>query len=153
MKQNSFETIVGFIVIGVAIIFGTYAYQVSGSGHHSDGYIINATFQNSEGIVKGSDVMIAGITIGKVEDLILNPDSFLADTKLRVNKDLKIPKDSSASIVSSGLLGGKYIVISPGGDDENLANEEKIKYTNSAINFESLLNKFMVGKADSNSSD
>jgi phospholipid/cholesterol/gamma-HCH transport system substrate-binding protein len=148
MKQNVIETIIGFVVLITAIAFFTYAYQRSGKAEDTKGYIVSATFQNAEGIVKGSDVMIAGIKVGTVEDLTLNRDSYLADVKMRLQEGLPIPQDSVAAIVSQGLLGGKYVVLMPGADEQNLKENDTIKHTQSSVNFESLISKFMFQKSD-----
>jgi len=148
MKQNVLETIIGFIVLVVAVGFLLYAYQGNNKKDISSGYIIHANFQNAEGIMKGSDVMIAGIMIGKVEDMHLNHDTYFAKLSLRINKETKIPKDSSASIVSNGLLGGKFIALMPGAEDEFLNNNEYINMTQSSFNLESLVGKFMFSNTE-----
>ncbi len=150
MKQNVIETIIGFIVLIVALAFFAYAYQSSGKGDSVKGYNLKATFQSAEGIVKGSDIMIAGIKVGSVEDLSLEKESYLAQLTLKIQEDILIPKDSVAAIVSQGLLGGKYIMIMPGAEDENLKNNQTIENTQSSINLESLIGKFMYSKGDSN---
>lgn len=143
MKQNVLETIIGFVVLVVAVGFLLYAYQGNNKKDISSGYIIHANFQNAEGIMKGSDVMIAGILIGKVEEMHLNNETYFAKVSLRINKDTKIPKDSSAAIISSGLLGGKFISLMPGAEDELLQNNGHINFTQSSFNLESLVGKLM----------
>jgi phospholipid/cholesterol/gamma-HCH transport system substrate-binding protein len=149
MRQNVIETVIGFIVLVTAIAFFTYAYKNSGQSEDTKGYLVNATFQSAEGIVKGSDVMIAGIKVGTVEDLGLDKESYMAQVKMRLKEGLPIPQDSVAAIVSQGLLGGKYVVIMPGADEENLKDNDTIKHTQSSINFESLIGKFMFSKSGS----
>ncbi|WP_341787071.1 outer membrane lipid asymmetry maintenance protein MlaD [Rickettsia endosymbiont of Cantharis rufa] len=143
MKQNIIETIIGFVVLIIALLFLIFAYKAGSSITSSKGYQVTANFQSAEGIAVGSDVMISGIKIGTVKKIILDPDSFYASVYLNINDDFKIPKDSKAQVVTSGLLGGKYISIVPGNDDENLAANEEIRYTQSAINIESLINKIV----------
>ncbi|HJD59937.1 MAG TPA: outer membrane lipid asymmetry maintenance protein MlaD [Rickettsia endosymbiont of Omalisus fontisbellaquei] len=143
MKQNIIETIIGFVVLIIALLFLIFAYKAGSSITSSKGYQVTANFQSAEGIAVGSDVMISGIKIGIVKKIILDPNSFYASVYLNINDDVKIPKDSKAQVVTSGLLGGKYISIVPGNDDENLAANEEIRYTQSAINIESLINKIV----------
>ncbi|MCC8419125.1 MAG: outer membrane lipid asymmetry maintenance protein MlaD [Rickettsia endosymbiont of Glossina mortisans submortisans] len=143
MKQNIIETIIGFVVLIIALLFLIFAYKTGSSIASSKGYQVTANFQSAEGIAVGSDVMISGIKIGSVKKITLDPNSFYASVYLNINDDVKIPKDSKAQVVTSGLLGGKYISILPGNDDENLAANEEIRYTQSAINIESLINKIV----------
>jgi phospholipid/cholesterol/gamma-HCH transport system substrate-binding protein len=151
MRQNVIETIIGFIVLIIAVVFFAYAYQSSGKGDNVKGYILKATFQSAEGIVKGSDIMIAGIKVGSVDDLSLDKESYLAQVNLKLQEEVLIPKDSVAAIVSQGLLGGKYVMIMPGAEEENLKDNEVIQNTQSSINLESLIGKFMYSKGDSDS--
>lgn len=143
MKQNIIETIIGFVVLIIALLFLIFAYKTGSSITSSKGYQVTANFQSAEGIAVGSDVMISGIKIGSVKKITLDPNSFYASVYLNINDDVKIPKDSKAQVVTSGLLGGKYISIVPGNDDENLVANEEIRYTQSAINIESLINKIV----------
>ncbi|MCC8468150.1 MAG: outer membrane lipid asymmetry maintenance protein MlaD [Rickettsia endosymbiont of Eriopis connexa] len=143
MKQNIIETIIGFVVLIIALLFLIFAYKIGSSITSSKGYQVTANFQSAEGIAVGSDVMISGIKIGSVKKITLDPNSFDANVYLNINDDVKIPKDSKAQVITSGLLGGKYISIVPGNDDENLAANEEIRYTQSAINIESLINKIV----------
>jgi phospholipid/cholesterol/gamma-HCH transport system substrate-binding protein len=142
MRQNTLEIIIGFAVIFIAFYFLITSY----SGHNKDNnqqYQLKAKFDNVEGIIKGSDIQIAGIIIGNVHSLKLDNKTYSADVVLSINKDVKIPLDSRASVTSSGFLGGKFISISPGGDDDFLKPGEKIKYTQSSVNLESLIGKFI----------
>ncbi|CAK6508245.1 outer membrane lipid asymmetry maintenance protein MlaD [Rickettsia helvetica] len=143
MKQNIIETIIGFVVLIIALLFLIFAYKTGSSITSLKGYQVTANFQSAEGIAVGSDVMISGIKIGSVKKITLDPNSFYASVYLNINDDVKIPKDSKAQVVTSGLLGGKYISIVPGNDDENLAANEEIRYTQSTINIESLINKIV----------
>ncbi|ADE30283.1 outer membrane lipid asymmetry maintenance protein MlaD [Rickettsia prowazekii] len=143
MQQNIVETIIGFLVLIIGLLFLIFAYKTGTSIITSRGYQVIANFQNAEGIAVGSDVMISGIKVGSVTQITLDPDRFYASVYLNINDDVKIPKDSKAQVVTSGLLGGKYIAIIPGNGDENLSANEEIRYTQSAINIESLINKIV----------
>lgn len=143
MKQNIIETIVGFLVLAITTWFFVFAYNSSNRSKPHDGYILVANFDNAEGIAQGSDVMLAGVKVGYVESLTIDTISFLAEVKFRIDKYITLPKDSRASIISSGLLGNKFIAITPGSSDDNLKENDNVKYTQSAINLESLIGKFI----------
>lgn len=143
MKQNFIETIIGFIVIIIAVVFFLFAYKIGSAAKIGKGYTITAAFQNVEGIMNGSDVMLAGVKIGSVTDITLDKTTFFALLTLNVNNAIKLPKDTRLSILTSGLLGGKYIAVTPGLSEEILAPNEQIKYTQSPISIESIIGKLI----------
>jgi len=143
MKQNVIETLVGFIVILIATGFFIFAYKTSNISNAANGYNLFANFQNIDGITQGSDVKLAGIKIGQVDSLILEEETYYASVKLSIDNAIEIPSDSRAIVSTNGLLGGKYIRISPGGSDDNLTDGGKIKFTQSALNIEDLIGKLM----------
>lgn len=142
MQKNVLETLMGAIVLLVAGTFLVFAYQGS-QMRVEDGYKVTSRFTDASGIALGSDVRIGGVKVGVVSDLGLDPDSFEAVATLHIRKQTHVPKDSSAAIVSSGLLGDKYVQITPGGEDAMLADGDKIEFTQSAVNLEELIGKFM----------
>jgi len=151
MQKNILETLMGGVVLVVAAVFLAFAY--SGSGMRvEDGYVVTAHFSNASGITLGSDIRIGGVKVGTVSNIALDPESYEAVLSLQIRSKTKLPKDSSASIVSSGLLGDKYIQLTPGGDDAMLAVGDKINFTQSAVNLEELIGKFMFsgGGVDKN---
>lgn len=143
MKQGTFETLIGFIVICVAAYFFVFSYKISDSSKYDDGYILNASFQNIEGLSEGADVKLSGIKIGHVDNLMLEKDSYFAVVKLKIKKGIEIPSDSRAIVSTSGLLGGKYIKINPGGAEDALKENDKIKLTQSSIDLEDLISKIV----------
>lgn len=143
MKQGAIETIVGFAVICIAALFFAFSYTISHSAKSGDGYIISAAFQNIEGLSEGNDVKLSGIKIGYIDGLTLEKDTYFAVAKLRIQDGIEIPSDSRAIVSTNGLLGGKYIRINPGAAEDNLKNNEKIKFTQSALNIEDLIAKLM----------
>ncbi|MGV2433459.1 MAG UNVERIFIED_CONTAM: outer membrane lipid asymmetry maintenance protein MlaD [Rickettsiaceae bacterium] len=143
MRQNVIETIVGFGVVVTALWFLFYALNTNRMNTDTEGYEIKARFQNAEGIYTGSDVMVAGIKIGEVVDMILDRENFYAVMRLQINKGVQLPKDSQASIVSSGFLGSKFVSISPGIEEDDLKDGDNVSLTHSSVNLESLLGKFM----------
>jgi phospholipid/cholesterol/gamma-HCH transport system substrate-binding protein len=148
MQRNVFEASIGALVLCVCIVFSIFAYKNANlSLTKKYAYVLQAKFDNSEGIGIGSEVMIAGIKIGMVSAEEIDLNNYMAVLKLSIDKNVKIPKDSSAKIMSSGLLGGKYIAIIPGGDTSYLANGEAILYTQSSVNIENLIGKMVFGGA------
>lgn len=152
MKQNVIETVIGFVILVIAGWFFVYAYNVNRMNADSDGYVLTARFQNAEGIVIGSDIMTAGIKIGEVYDMTLDRETFFAVMQLKINKGIQIPKDSQAAVVSSGFLGGKFVAIAPGASDVDLKDNDTITFTQSSVNIESLIGKFMYSYGSSNNS-
>ncbi len=149
MSNNAIETVMGAVVLVVAGGFLYFAYTNS-NVKKIDGYEVSAAFSNITGIDTGADVRVGGIKIGVVENMSLDPQSYRAVANLRIRDDVKLPKDSSAAIQSSGLLGGKFIAIEPGGDDANLANGDKITFTQPSVSLEEMIGKFVFsgGGAD-----
>ena len=149
--KNIFEIVVGFLVIFVAIIFGYIVYQSSSHKlDKNDQYVINAIFDNVDGVKLGSEVKISGIVIGKVTSQILDYDTYSAQLQMLIDKKIKLPEDSSAQIVSSNILGDKYISITPGTEEKLLVEGDTIEFTQSSVNLEGLISKFIFGLKDSN---
>lgn len=141
-NQNYFEIIVGTFVLFCAIFFFVTSFnsaKVSGT----KGYNLIAKFDNIDGISNGSDIKISGVKIGTIEEQSIDPKTFRATLKLNINNSIQLPSDSSAKVSSEGLLGSKYLAISPGADDEILSNGGEILFTQSSVNFEDLLGKFI----------
>jgi phospholipid/cholesterol/gamma-HCH transport system substrate-binding protein len=143
MSRQNIETIVGALVLFGAAYFLYFAYHRADMAPAKSGYNVIANFERSDGLVVGSDVSIAGVKIGQVQTLTLDPATYKAKVALRIAAEVKLPKDSSAQIVSDGLLGGKYVVILPGAEEAFLAPQEEIQYTQSSVNLETLIGKMM----------
>jgi len=146
MKNNLFEVIVGTFVLGSAIYFFFFSFNKSNIST-SKTYQVSAKFDNIDGVSIGSDIKISGVKIGTVASEIIDPETYRAILKLNINQEIKLPTDSSAKILSSGLLGGKYIGIEVGAEEEMLQNGGQIQFTQSGINFEELLGKFIFGSS------
>jgi len=142
MANNAIETVMGAVVLAVAGGFLYFAYDNS-NVKTIDGYTVKADFANIGGISVGSDVMIGGIKVGVVENLELDAKSYNAVAVMRVKDDVKLPKDTSASVQSAGLLGDKFINLQPGGDETNLAEGGVIHFTESSVSIEELIGKFV----------
>lgn len=147
MGKNIFETLVGALVLAVAVGFVIIAYQ-SGSVTATDGYELTAKFDRVDGLNVGSDVRVSGLKVGSVVNQHIDPATYLAIVTLTIDDKVKIPKDSIAEIVSNGLLGGKYLALVPGGDEAMFADGEEIRFTQPSISIESLIGKFLFGGSD-----
>lgn len=147
MGSSRLELVVGFLVI---LLFASFSYYAFGNRGVVKGskYTISAVFNDASGIEIGSDVKIAGVTVGKVTDFKLNNGQFDAFVTMEVSNNLELPWDSSARIVSAGLLGEKYIALSPGVEDENLEIGGVIQFTQSTLSFEEMLSKLLFGLAN-----
>lgn len=110
----------------------------------ASGYILYADFDKAGGIRKGAAVEIAGVEVGRVKDISLK--DYLAHVELFINSTVRIQEDAIASIKTKGLIGEKYIQISPGGSDRILKDGERIRETESAVDFEELISKYVYGK-------
>lgn len=145
MKNNTVETLMGAVVLFVAGFFFIFAYQNSGS-KVIDSAVYSAAFDRVDGIVVGSDVRMSGVKVGTISTLIIDPQTYLAKISFTIDKTLKLPKDSSAEVVSDGLLGGKYLAIVPGGDEAFLAEGSTIIHTQSSVNLESLIGQLIFSQ-------
>lgn len=144
-KGRIFETVVGICVLIISACFFNFVYMKS-SWKSIDGYVLKAKFDRADGLTEGTDVKISGVRVGKIDSIEVDPKSFLAVVTFHISKDIKIPVDSAASVTSDGLFGGKYLSISPGGEDETLKNGEEIERTTGPINLEGLIGKFLFSK-------
>jgi len=116
-------------------------------------YIIYATFNRTDGLVVGDKVRLAGMDIGRVVASVLD-DAFRAKLTLQIRSEVLIPDDSSAAIVSSGLMGNKYIEIEPGGSEDMILPEGEFSYTQDAMVLEELIDRVLsLGKAKHKSED
>lgn len=148
MSENATEVAVGGAVLAVAVGFLFYAAQATGLGTTADSYELRASFRSVEGVKLGTDVRMAGVKVGTVTGLALNPDTFMAEARFTLNDGIILPDDSTALISSEGLLGGNFLEIMPGGSPFNLEPGAEIEDTQGAVSLTSLLMKFVGGAAE-----
>ena len=148
MAGQKTEIAVGAAVMAVALGFLVYASQVTGKGSTSTNYALTASFRSLEGISVGSDVRLAGVKIGTVEDVILNPETYRADATFAIARGVEIPDDSAVLISSEGLLGGNFVEIQPGGSPFMYEEGGEILDTQGAVSLISLLLKFVSGSSE-----
>jgi phospholipid/cholesterol/gamma-HCH transport system substrate-binding protein len=139
--NNVSETVIGAVVVAIAILFIAFIYARGGSGGLS-GYEIQARLPRVDGLGVGTDVRLAGIKIGSVSDLTLDSKTYLVTVHMSIHNDVKIPVDSSLMVTSSGLLGSSYISITPGGDDKMLASGGMIENSQGSVDLMGLINRF-----------
>ncbi len=142
MSRNIVETLLGAVVLAVAVGFLFWAYGRSDAGDPG-GKALRAEFDRVDGLEVGGDVRISGIKVGQVLSQQLDPASFRAEVTFSVRDGIEVPADSSAAIVSSGLLGGKYLSVVPGGDERLLADGGEITLTQSSVNLEDLIGRYI----------
>lgn len=147
MRGNLVETIAGALVLLIAGFVLVFAYK---ENHSQDiqGYQVTAKFDRADGLVEGSDVKLSGIKIGKVTSLKVDSNVYMAIATLTIISDVKLPIDSTAAIVSESLLGGKYLSITPGGEEDMLKDGDEIYNVQSALILESLISQLIFSNKE-----
>lgn len=144
MRRNAIEVVTGLVVLVVALGFLGYAISRSGNGGGgSGGYTLYASFSSVAGLDVGSDVRMAGVKVGTVQTETIDPKTYLAKVAMSIRKGIKVPRDSGVSVASASLLGGEYLSISPGGDEQTLKPGESFTATQGAVSLQDLLGKFI----------
>ena len=149
MKNSKLELAVGiFVLLGLAAV--AYLTMQLGAGSLVSGstYLIETRFANAGGLHTGSSVLLSGVTVGRVEAVRMDPSDYSAIVTLRVVSRLRLPTDSMASIKTAGLIGDKYVSLSPGADDAFMAPGTRIILTESAVDLESLIGKMAFGSVE-----
>jgi phospholipid/cholesterol/gamma-HCH transport system substrate-binding protein len=137
--QNGFvETLIGALVIIVAVGFFYYGYNTTGSGAVA-GYEVIARFDRVDGIAAGTDVKMSGIKIGTVTSQELDQKTYRALVRMSIRNDIKLPEDSSIKVANEGLLGGAYLAIAPGGSDTMMVAGAEFETTQGSIDLVGLL--------------
>lgn len=149
MSNNVTEVLTGAGVLAVAAGFLIYMAQVGGIGGGPAGAATyTASFRSVEGVGVGTDVRLAGVKVGSVLDMSLDPATFRAETVLAVDPALALPDDTSVIISSEGLLGGSFVELLPGGSPFNLEPGSEILDTQSSVSIVELLLKFVSGDGE-----
>ena len=141
------EFITGTCVLIVAVGFAVVGFQRGGWGTSSESYVLNASFRSIEGVTVGTDVRLAGVKVGKVSDISLNPASFRADVEISLDLGIELPDDTAILISSEGLLGGNFVELQPGGSPFNYSASETIMDTQGSVSLLNLLMKFASGSS------
>ena len=139
---------VGAAVLTVAAGFLLWSTQGGAARHLGSGtYELRAAFPNVDGIETGTDIRVAGVKVGRVSGIDLDPQTYLAEARLRIPNDIQLPTDSAALIQSDGLLGGAYIELQPGGTPDLLQAGDEIEDVQGAVSLISLMMKFVDSQA------
>ena len=145
MNRNLIETVMGAVVLVVAALFVVFAYSKAEVGA-VEGYEIQAKFDRVDGILSGSDVRMSGIKIGTVTASSLDPKTYFAEVKMNIRSDVKIPDDTSIAVSTDGLLGDKFLSLSPGGSDDMLEPGGEITTTQGSIDLMSLVGQMIFSQ-------
>ena len=150
MAKKGIETLVGlFVLLGLAGL-AFLALKTANLGSLSGGatYTLQARFDNIGGLKSRAPVRSAGVVVGSVTSVGLDPKTFQGVVTLQIDQRYRFPKDTAAKILTSGLLGDQYIGLEPGGDDANLGDGGVIAQTQSAVVLENLIGQFLTSRAD-----
>lgn len=149
MQNNTVETLIGAVVIAVAVLFVLFAYRSVGATGVS-GYELIAKMNRVDGIAVGTDVKMSGIKIGTIKSMTLDAN-YLVTVRMDIHSDIKVPDDSSLVVTSSGLLNSSYMSISPGGSDKMLPPGGQIVNTQGSVDLMGLISRFAGGISGSKS--
>lgn len=147
MSENTTtEVMAGGAVLALAVGFFLYAGNATGLGEGAAGhYDLTASFRSAEGVSLGTDVRMAGVKVGSVTALDLNPETFRADVTFTVKEGIVLPDDSTVMVASEGLLGGTFVELVPGGSPFDLEAGDEVLDTQGAVSLVTLLLKFFAG--------
>ena len=143
MSNSKIETTVGGLVLLLAIGFLVYLLNSTNLINNNDGLNLKASFRSADGITTGTDVRMAGVKIGSVTGMRLDPESFRAEVLFSLRNDLKIPDDSGVAVSQDGLLGGSFVEVIPGGSEFELQDGAEFLDTQGSVSLVSLLLKFV----------
>jgi len=138
-KGQTAETLLGAVVIAVAIGFLGFAVTRAGTAGTGRGYELWAVFDNATGIGVGADVRSAGVKVGAVSKIAFDPQTYFARVTLTIDPSVKFPDDSSAKVTQDGLLGGAHIALAPGGSETMLAPGGEVLQTQGSIDIVSAM--------------
>ena len=155
MKRKSLDLWVGvFVAMGLgALLFLAMKVGNLATFSAAETYLVKANFDNIGGLKKRAPVKSAGVVVGRVEDIAFDSESYEASVALSIDKRYGFPKDTSAKILTAGLLGEQYIGLTAGGDTVKLKNGDKLKITQSAVVLENLISQFLFSKAADGNKD
>ena len=152
MKRSVIETILGAIVLFIAGFFLVFSYNTANI-KQVDGYKLEAHFSSIGGLSVGDQVQVSGVKIGSVADVAIDPETYLAIVSLSIDPQYKLPIDTAAVISSESLLGGRFLSLEPGADEEYLEDGDKIDYTQAPQNLEQLLGQFIFNMQGADKED
>ncbi|MDH4385746.1 MAG: outer membrane lipid asymmetry maintenance protein MlaD [Caulobacter sp.] len=143
MRENWIEPLVGAVVLLGAGLFLTYLLLAGDARPAPDGYGLTASFGQVGGLREGDEVRVAGVKVGRVERIALQPETYMAVAELEIAPQTRLPRDSTARVTSDGLLGGAYVAIEPGADTAMLKAGGEIENTQGAVDLFGLIGQFI----------
>ncbi len=151
MQRATLDLWVGlFVVAGLGALLFLALKVGNMSGFDSgNAYTVNAEFENIGGLKPRAPIKSAGVVVGRVSDITFDNQSYEAVVSMKLDARFKFPKDTSAAIMTSGLLGEQYIALEAGGEEKMLAEGDRLKLTQGAVVLENLIGQFLYNKADS----
>jgi phospholipid/cholesterol/gamma-HCH transport system substrate-binding protein len=155
MNKRGIETVVGLFVLLGFVAIGYLALKAANLAAMTVGetYTVTARFDNIGGLKPRAPVKSAGVTVGRVASISLDGKTFQGLVTMELEKRFAFPKDTSAAILTAGLLGDQYVGLNPGGEDANLGAGDTIKMTQSAVVLENLISSFLYSRAADGGSD
>lgn len=146
MRENTTEVVVGAAVLAAALGFLWFIVSATGLSGGTTGMELKANFRSAEGVSVGTDIRLAGVSVGTVSQLDLNGETYRAEAVFSIDEGIAIPDDSAAVVASEGLLGGTFVEIVPGGSFGMFADGGLIEDTQGAVSLIQLLMKFVSGE-------
>lgn len=153
MRESLFETLIGVLVVAVAGVFLFFSLQQRSDASPRDSYTLSAKFNRVDGISTGSDVRMAGVKVGTVSDIKLDPKTYKALVTFTIKDGIQVPDDSTAQVLSDGLLGGAYLGIMVGGSFEYIQEGGQIEFTRGSVDLLTVLSEVASGAAGGGNSN
>ena len=147
MQRNMIETVLGAVVLLAALVFVWFAYS-NASLKTTSGYEIKARFDRIGDLKEGADVKLSGIKVGSVARQTLDPKTYQAVVSMIIEPDVKLPTDTAAEVATEGLMGGSYVLLSPGANSAVRKDGGEITNTQGAVNLIDLIGKAMFSSKD-----
>lgn len=149
MKAKNIELIVGIFVLSGIVAISYLSIKMAGLDlFKQDSYTLSARFMSATGLKEGGNVNISGVSVGKIDKIELNPENFEAVVTIRIGREIQLDDDTIASVKTNGLIGDKYLSLSPGGSGITLSPGETIIETESALDIEKIISNFAFGSLD-----
>lgn len=150
MTRSVIETVLGAVVLLAALFFLSFSYKTANIST-GNGYEITADFSGIGGLAAGDEVQISGVKIGSVAGVELDDETYLARVRMNIADGYKLPVDTAALISSESLLGGKYLALEPGAEEDFIKPGGQVQYTQAPQNLEQLLGQFIFSMQDDDS--
>ena len=150
MNKKRVEVLVGlFVLLGLSamVFLALKAANLGAFTSSGDTYTLSAKFDNIGGLKARAPVRSAGVTVGRVKSIALDPKTYQGLVVMEIQKGIEFPKDSSAKILTSGLLGDQYVGLEPGGDEKVFVAGDVVRQTQSAVVLENLIGQLLFNKA------